>query len=134
MLLAAALVQDGILTPALHEQHSIADLARFLAEELAPGRMIPITFTQLRAGDREKERLWSPEESARSSSISGMLHITSPRIPCELLDDALSRMRRSVATRDRAAALDALSSLVPECALQGTTYPFRRSSSMRVAQ
>ena len=134
MLLAASSEQDCVLTPAIHEQNFIADLARFLAEELAPGRTIPITFTQLRAGDREKERLWSPEESARSSSISGMFHITSPRIPRDLLDDAVSRMRRAVATRDRAAALDALSSLVPEYALQGTTSPFRRSSVMRVAQ
>ena len=134
MLLAASTEQDCVLAPAIRDQHFIADLARFLADELAPGKAIPIVLTQLRAGDKEMEYLWSPSESVRPSSIRDVLHVTSQRIPHALLESALIQMRQAAARRDRAVALEALLSLVPEFAPHCTTSTLAPTSTLRVAQ
>lgn len=132
MLVAASAEQDCVLVPAIENQHFIADLARFLAEELAPGQSIPITFTQLRAGDREAELLWTHKDSVQPSVIPGIMHVVSQRIPHKLLEDALNRMRLAVTKRDRATALDSLLMLVPEFTPARSTPPVSWPDTMRV--
>ena len=63
----------ALLAPHLPAMHYIAELARFMARQLAPGRDIPIHFTGLRAGDKLTERLWSVDGSEPRPSAIGIL-------------------------------------------------------------
>lgn len=116
LLLAAALAPEplALLAPALPEPHSIADLARFMARELAPGRAIPISFTGPRPGDKKKEQFWSTTESARPATAEGLLSIESPALSHGQLRSVLARLRAALDARDVLAALSHLKALVPD--------------------
>jgi FlaA1/EpsC-like NDP-sugar epimerase len=112
LLLAAAFEEPGLFAAVLEEPHYIADLARFLAAQLAPNRSVAIEFSHLRSGDKETEQFWSSRESARPAQATGLLTIDSPQP--EQLDDALDALRAALAARDTASALAGLACLVPD--------------------
>lgn len=114
IVLAASTEENCLLIPALDRQHLIADLARFLASELTPERPTRIVFTQLRAGDREAERLYSDDEVLGPEILPSLHCVTTPRIPPHTVAELLTRMRTAVVSRDRSAALECLLALVPE--------------------
>lgn len=115
-LLAAAVAPaaPSLFVPGLCTPHFIADLARFMACTLAPGRNIPIEFTHLRAGDKETEQLWSPSETPHPSTQGSLVHVESPVLAAGQLNSGLDLMRDSVRSRDLTAAIAALCSLVPD--------------------
>lgn len=132
LLLAAAVEpQPSLLAPALPAPHFIADLARFMALELAPGRELPIDFTHPRPGEKETERLWSLWETARTTS-SGLLSIESPQIA--QLPDALAALRAAVDLRKLPAALADLRALVPNYTASRTVLALAGQSDWRVAR
>ncbi len=135
LLLAAASHLDPpiLLAPALPEPHFIADLARFMAAKLAPGRTIPIRFTRSRPGDKEVERLWSSSEGAQPAAMSGLLSIQSPFVGNGQLHSALAALRAALDARDLAAALDPLRALVPDYAPSPAVVALAAHSTPRVA-
>ena len=116
LLLSAALEPESpaLLAPALPAPHLVAELARFMARELAPGRAIPMNFTGLRAGDKETEQFWSAAEVLRPTQTEGLLSIESPALGGSKLRSALAQLRAALDARDVAAALDRLQALVPD--------------------
>lgn len=116
LLLAAALDPESpaLLAPALPAPHGIAELARFMARELAPDRTISIAFTGLRAGDKETELFWSATETARPAKTDCLLSIESPALACGKLRSALAQLRAALDARDGSAALSCLQALVPD--------------------
>ncbi len=118
LLLAAAHLSENtatamLLGPALEADHSIAELAGFMARTLAPGREISIHFTGLRPGDKLVERLWDDGECA-SSAADGLLLIRSNRPQPEDFASGLAALRGALQERDLAAALKHLCALVPD--------------------
>ena len=116
LLLSAAAQSDtpALLVPELPAPQFIADLARFMARNLAPNRNIPIEFTRPRPGDKESEQLWSSSEVVRPTQAGGLLFIASPSPPIDELHRALETLRAAVGARDISAALASLRTLVPE--------------------
>ncbi len=114
LLLASAAAEPGLYAADLHDQHFIADLARFLARQLAPHRDIAIEFTAPRAGDKECEKLASTTEISETSNVPGLRAIhPRQKIPNDLRRD-LRMLRAATDARDLPASLDALQTLVPE--------------------
>lgn len=111
LLLVASLAEPGLFAAALDVPHAIADLAHFLARKLAPERDITIEFTHPRSGDKETEKLWGANETARPA-CAGLMAIDSPI--ADRLDGALDALEAALEARDAAAALECLSKLVPE--------------------
>ena len=103
-----------LFVPDLRLPHYIADLARFMAHTLAPGRDIPIEFTQLRAGDKESEALFSPTETPHVAQANGLMPVDSPRLRLGHLHDLLEELKAASQSRNRAAALSILQRLVPD--------------------
>ena len=116
LLLAAAVEPDApcLLAPALPAPHFIADLARYMALELAPDRDVPIEFTHLRPGDKETEQLWSGHERPRPAHCSALLSIESASLADSTLHTGLARLRAALDVRDLSAALDHMRALVPD--------------------
>lgn len=123
LLLAAAHSQpSALLAPVLPSTHFIADLAHFMARELAPDRDIAIQFTEPRPGDKEAELLWSPGDTTHpvsadpstESSLAAMVSIQSPQLSASQLDAGLVNLRVALDARDLAGALASLQSLVPD--------------------
>lgn len=116
LLLTAAVEPDApcLLAPALPAPHFIADLARYMAQELAPGRAVPLEFSRLRPGDKETEQLWSGQERPRPANCSALLSIQSPILADSTLHTGLARLRAALDLRDLAAALDHMRALVPD--------------------
>src|ERR1035438_4964435 len=74
LLLAAALVEPAaLLAPSLPATHFIADLARFMADEPAPGRDVAVAFTTLRPGDKETELLWCEGDETLPAGGGGLV-------------------------------------------------------------
>lgn len=113
LLLAASLAGPGLFAAALDVPHSIADLAHFLAHQLAPGRDVAIEFTHLRSGDKETEKLWGARETVRPA-CAGLMAVDSPI--ADRLDSALDALEAALEARDAAAALECLLKLAPEFA------------------
>jgi FlaA1/EpsC-like NDP-sugar epimerase len=116
LLLASAAEPDPStrFIPDLRLAHYIADLARFMARTLAPDRETLIEFTSLRAGDKESETLFAPDESPRLPLTSGLVPINSPGIAPDPLHDLLGALRRSCESRDLPSAVSILRELVPD--------------------
>jgi O-antigen biosynthesis protein WbqV len=135
LLLTAAAEPDPpvLLAPALAAPHFIADLAQFMARELAPGRTIPIDFTRLRPGDKEAEQLWSRRESARPAILPGLLSIRSSLLPDGQLESELAILRAALDSRDLGAALAQLRTLVPDYAPSRAMRALAEQSSLRVS-
>jgi len=104
---------NTVLAPALQKQHSIVELAAFMALTLAPGREIPVSFTGLRAGDKLDEKLWSDSERAVPLAEGGLILIQSaPPEPARFARD-LAALRAALRVTDLPAALADLCALVP---------------------
>ncbi len=116
LLLAAAVEREApaLLAPALSPPHRVADLARFMAQALAPGRTIPIQITGLRAGDKQAEQFWSEAETAGPAAGKDLLRIESPILANGHLHGALAELRAALDTRDLPAAIAHLRKLVPD--------------------
>ena len=135
LLLAAASGPElpALLAPALLAPHFIADLARFMACELAAGPTIPIEFTHPRPGDKEVEDLFSSAESAQPAHSTSLLRIHSQLLGHNQLHCALTALRAALDARDLAAALAALRALVPGYAPGAALLVLAGKSSQRVS-
>ncbi len=116
LLLAAAIepLPPRLLAPALPAPHYIVDFAEFLARHLAPGRSIPVQFTQARPGDKEDEQLWSASESAHPACAPDLFDIRFAPIAAAELQCALASLRAALDARNTAAALALVRQLVPD--------------------
>jgi FlaA1/EpsC-like NDP-sugar epimerase len=116
LLLAATLEPrgEGAFVPALEGQHFIADLARFMAQMLAPERELSIQFTAPRPGDKECEQLWSSAETTAPAHARTLLALASPQWETAVLERRLGELRRAVEARDLPHLLSAVRSLVPD--------------------
>jgi FlaA1/EpsC-like NDP-sugar epimerase len=115
LLLAAAVLEQrpALLAPVLPHTHLIADLARFMARELAPGRELAIDITHPRPGDKECELLWAAEDQTQPAGLGAMVAIE-PAIPGGELEAGLARLRAALDTRNLGRALAYLQALVPD--------------------
>lgn len=116
LLCAAAFRADrgALYVPRLTVPYYISDLARFMAECLAPSREIPIVFTGLRAGEKIVEQLWSTHESPSEEAVGGLLRLKPALISKRLLWDSLKELEGRVASRDLSGALSLIRELVPD--------------------
>ena len=104
----------SLLAPDLPTSHSIAELATFIAREIAPESQLSIEFIGLRPGDKPMERLWPEGEVTRPVSQGGMVSIQTPVIEELELVRGLDGLRASLENRDLARALGHLRELVPD--------------------
>jgi FlaA1/EpsC-like NDP-sugar epimerase len=111
LLRAAHIGAAQVLAPALAVDHSIAELAAFMARALAPGRELPIHFTGLRPGDKLVERLWDEDERT-SPAEDGLLLVHSAHPEPKHFASNMASLRAAVCERDLAAALAQLRALV----------------------
>lgn len=111
---AARPVPAALLAPALTASHSIAELAAFIAHELAPESRLSIDFIGLRPGDKQVEQLWPAGEITRPVSRGGMVSIQTPLIAERDLVRGLDGLRAALEHRDLACALGHLRDLVPD--------------------
>lgn len=98
------------------EPVKVLDLARQMIHlaGLEPDRDIKIEFTGLRPGEKLYEELLHDQESQLPTRAPGMT-LAAPRAgDLGMLSEALERIERLARGRERRAALDALSGLVPE--------------------
>jgi len=116
LLLAAAVEPESnaLLAPVLSAPHAVVDLARFIAEALAPGRAIPIRITGPRPGDKVAEIFWSAAETARPAIAKVLLAIQSPTCAGGPLRNSLATLRAALDGRDLPTAIAQLRILVPE--------------------
>jgi FlaA1/EpsC-like NDP-sugar epimerase len=133
LLVTAAAEPHGLLAAALDAPHFIADLARFMAAELAPERETQIEFTHLRSGDKETEQLWSARETAMPAR-GGLHAITSAKLPGEELVTGLAALHAAVDARDVQAAMTTLCALVPEFAPSETVRGLAARNASRVVR
>jgi FlaA1/EpsC-like NDP-sugar epimerase len=135
LLLAAACEPEppALLAPALPAPHFIADLARFMACELAPGSAIPIEFTHPRPGDKEVEHLFSSAESAQPARATGLLRIHSQLFDHDQFHSTLAALRAALDARDLAAALASLRVLAPGYAPSPAVLALAGKNSQRVS-
>lgn len=111
---ASAPTSSSLFVPDLRSPHFIADLARFMFRTFAPDRDPAITFTHLRAGDKETEQLWSPAETPHPVAHDGLIQFETPILAASQINHHLELLRSAVNQRDLTAALRSLGSLVPE--------------------
>jgi O-antigen biosynthesis protein WbqV len=133
-LIAAATEPEApvLLAPAFSAAHFIADLARFMACELNPGREIAVEFTRPRPGDKEAEKLWSSVESVRPAKTPGLLVVQSPGLTMSELRVGLDGLRAILDIRDLSAALAQLRSLVPDYIPSPAVAALAGRSALRV--
>ena len=135
-LLLWAAVEPGpasLLAPKLPAPQLVADLARFMAEALAPGCEIPVVFTGLRPGDKETEEFRSAGEGARAAASESMIRIEPRAMSTGQLHSLLSELRVAHDARDLPAAVNALRRLAPDYVPSPTLLVFAGESKPRVA-
>jgi len=118
LLMATAVEADSgsLFVPALETSHSVVSLALFLASQAMPHHAVPLTFTQLRCGEKLKESLWSPRETPLESNIKGTIRISRDS---HFAEDALTaertilQLQSAAAERDLPEVLEAVARLVP---------------------
>ena len=113
LLVAAHCGEPAVLAPALSAQHSIAELAAFMARMLAPDRQVPIHFTGLRPGDKLEEKLWGASERAELAPARGVIRIQPARPDAARFARDLASLRAALRVSDLSAALADLCALVP---------------------
>ncbi len=116
LLLAAAALEhrQALLAPVLSSTHLIAELARFIARELAPDRKIEIEFTHPRAGDKRCELLWAAADRTQPVGQGSMVAIQTAQLDQADLHAGLAGLRSALDSRNLAAALANLQALVPD--------------------
>ena len=99
--------------PRRAERRTIVELAQYLLE--AAGQATSrICFTQLRAGERLHETLWSGDEFALAPGPGSPLQpLSVPAETPEVTERVLGEIERAVERRDRAALAEAMAALVP---------------------
>jgi FlaA1/EpsC-like NDP-sugar epimerase len=135
-LLAAAAADPrcpALFVPQLPAPHFISDLARFMAQSLAPNREASIQFTSLRAGDKESEKLWSASETPHPANANGLVHLDSPSIARSQLQTLLGTLRDAVHLRDLSAALAVLRVLVPDYSPSNAVLTQRSTAHLQVS-
>jgi len=116
LLLGATVLAEpsALLAPVLPATHFIADLAHFMARELAPERNIAVEFTEPRPGDKEAELLWKASDHSCPAGVDGMV-LVKVAGPAEAeLNGQLASLRAALDTRDQCAALAELRAMVPD--------------------
>ncbi len=103
-----------LLVPALCVPHPVVDLARFMAQALAPGRAIAVEFTGLRPGDKEAEQFRSATDSVQPASSPNLLRIEVQPDSSRDLHRALAELRAAADARDLHATLAQMRRLVPD--------------------
>lgn len=101
----------SLLVPNLGEPIRILDLARFL---IGPAGNIPITFTDLRPGDKMEESLISSRESYHNRLNGALRHIDSPTPSPHHLALSLDDLQSAIRQRDLPFLLRTVLRLVPE--------------------
>ena len=135
LLIAASAEADRpvLLAPDLRSPQYITDLAQFMARVLAPGRDVSIEFTEPRPGDKELEKLWSPDETAIPAMAQGLLSVQSNLMTAAALDCGLDALLQAVHARDLPAAIGCLRSLVPDFTPSSALLALAQRSASRVA-
>jgi O-antigen biosynthesis protein WbqV len=131
LLAASQFAAPAVLAPALFADCSVAELARFMARALAPGREIPLQFTGLRPGDKLAERLWDGGEHAGQAN-GCLLPIASLRSAPMNFAAALAALQAAARERDLAAALEQLCLLVPGFSPSKTVLELAANSARQV--
>lgn len=128
LLLIAAAEPDApaMLAPELPPAQYVADLAQFMAAQLAPGSARELDFIGARPGDKLDERLWSPVESPRPAQHPGLLRLRTATQPTPDLERSLDQLKESVSARDLVAAVDQLQALLPEYTASDTLRTLTR--------
>jgi FlaA1/EpsC-like NDP-sugar epimerase len=115
LLLMAVLAEpSALLAPILPTTHFIADLAHFMAQELAPDREITIDFTAPRPGDKETELLWKASDPTWPADVDGMVLVETTGPAEAQLKGQLANLHAALEARDHCAALAQLSVMVPD--------------------
>jgi FlaA1/EpsC-like NDP-sugar epimerase len=116
ILAAAALHEDAaIFVPELGEPIKILDLANRLIREAAVNvGGIEIIFTGLRPGDKLSEELLSASEWLEPTADSRLRRVNGTQTSPNLLDSALQTLSEGVRSRNVAALVETLSTVVPE--------------------
>lgn len=132
LLLAAATLPEpvALLAPVLPGMQKIAELARFMAEELAPGREIALEFSGCRAGDKESEELWGDAEQARATSCADLVSIATAKLKAA----ELTALRRAVEARDLSGALHGLQGLAPDYRPSRTVLALAERRGMEICR
>jgi O-antigen biosynthesis protein WbqV len=105
---------SALLAPVLPATHFIADLAHFMAQELAPEREIAIDFTAARPGDKETERLWKASDPTWPAGVDGMVLVEAVRPTTAQFTSQLAGLRATLDARDHCAALTQLGAMIPD--------------------
>jgi FlaA1/EpsC-like NDP-sugar epimerase len=132
LLLRAAHVNSAAaLAPALSADHSITDLADFMARALALGGDLPVRFTGLRPGDKLVERLWDDDEPT-SPAKDDLLFIRPIHPEPGDFARGLAVLRSAARERDLGTALTQLGMLVPGFRPSKTVLALAQKSAQRV--
>jgi FlaA1/EpsC-like NDP-sugar epimerase len=106
--------ESMLLVPVLPALHLIADLARFMARELAPDCEIAIHFTGPRPGDKQTEQLWTAGDQTNTVGFDGMVMVETAMPAAPQLAAGLAALRAALDARDLCDALTHLRALVPD--------------------
>lgn len=132
LLAVAAEPQAGLFVPRLQTSYRIADLARFIADTLMPESNLPIAFSELRAGEKLAESLWSSEEAAVPAQNADLFCLATPLPAPVKLEQIFSTLRNACSARDLSVLLDAIHEAIP--AYVPGTAVLASQQSVRVAQ
>jgi FlaA1/EpsC-like NDP-sugar epimerase len=105
---------SALLAPLLPATHFIADLAHFMAHELAPNHGITIDFTAPRPGDKETERLWKASDPTWPAGVDGMVLIEAVGPTAAQITRQLASLHAALDARDQCTALAQLRVMVPD--------------------
>jgi FlaA1/EpsC-like NDP-sugar epimerase len=107
--------RGGIFIPQLGAPIRILDLAQQLInQERCNGeKVIPVTFTGLRPGDKMSEVFLSEDEMAEPTSDRRLFRMVNKKIPVENFHRDIDDLSNSVEQRDLAVMIEALCKIVP---------------------
>ena len=136
LLLASATVPEGaaLLAPNLERQYRVAELAEYLVSFCLPGASLDFTVTGLRAGDKQREALWSGEEQPYVADKNGYFAIKPAAIEHLFLRHKMDALDSALRERDLAQAMEIVLQLVPDYAPSAGLLALIEKSSHRVTQ
>jgi len=105
----------GVLNPQLGARMKIVDVAQDLINrEGSKGeRVIPVTFTGLRTGDKMSEVFLSEQERAEPTIDPRLFRVTNKKIPDDSFHRDMDGLSNSVQQRDLTAMIEWLCKIVP---------------------